>query len=71
MNPDHSLRLAAALLLAGFPAGPAARAGIIGQWTFNEGEGTSAFVEGTGTNMFLFDPSGHSTAKLYRVAIRP
>ena len=32
--------------------------------------GTGAFVIGNGTNMFLFDPTGTSTAKNYRVAIK-
>lgn len=32
--------------------------------------GTGLLVTGTGTNMFLFDPGGYSTAKLYRVSIK-
>jgi len=32
--------------------------------------GTGAFVIGTGTNMFLFDPTGYSDTKYYRVAIK-
>jgi hypothetical protein len=32
--------------------------------------GTGATVQGTGANLYLYDPLGFSTAKLYRVAIR-
>lgn len=39
--------------------------------TSNGWAATGAFVDGNGTNMFLFDPSGFSTAKLYRVSIEP
>jgi hypothetical protein len=39
--------------------------------TSNGWSATGTFVDGNGTNMFLFDPSGFSTAKLYRVSIAP
>ena len=37
----------------------------------NNWSGTGAIVQGTGANLLLYDPLGFSTAKLYRVAIRP
>jgi hypothetical protein len=39
--------------------------------TSNGWSSTGAFAAGNGTNMFLFDSSGFSTAKLYRVSIAP
>ena len=37
----------------------------------NDWQGTGAFTQGTGTNQFLFDPSGYSTSKIYRAGIVP
>jgi hypothetical protein len=39
--------------------------------TSNNWTNADVSVTGNGTNMFLFDPSGYSTAKLYRVVCNP